>query len=172
MQQVMQHAQQEWEVHALMMQEAIKQAHNASDAEGGSGTAAASSGEHTAHATLMDMSPSPMSPMTPMFATMNPFGMPLDSPAHMPLPPLPMLPSAGSALHGVGKCKPCAWFWKPSGCHNGAACAHCHLCLGGELKERKRTKESAMRLGGLTPARQNAAPRSPRVVKIAPSLGA
>jgi len=37
-------------------------------------------------------------------------------------------PSIGSALHGSGSCKPCAWFWKPSGCSNGSDCRHCHLC--------------------------------------------
>eukprot|EP00439_Symbiodinium_sp_Y106_P027710 s4090_g3.t1 len=36
-------------------------------------------------------------------------------------------PSVGSALHGTGECKPCAWFWKPKGCQNGAECRHCHL---------------------------------------------
>merc|ERR1740117_864294 len=24
--------------------------------------------------------------------------------------------SAGSATHGSGQCRPCAWFWKPQGC--------------------------------------------------------
>lgn len=88
------------------------------------------------------------------------------------------LPSTGSSLHLLGKCRPCAWFWKPQGCQNGAACAHCHLCPQGELKERKRIKETAMRMGALVPVRLGSSPvagpsnRSPRVVKIAPILGA
>jgi len=46
--------------------------------------------------------------------------------------------SMGSNLHETGTCKPCAWFWKPTGCMNGAACRHCHLCPFGELTRRKR----------------------------------
>ena len=36
--------------------------------------------------------------------------------------------SAGSAMHSSGQCKPCAWYWKPSGCALGANCVRCHLC--------------------------------------------
>merc|ERR1719330_1811116 len=82
------------------------------------------------------------------------------------------MPSTGSALHLLGKCRPCAWFWKPQGCQNGQACAHCHLCPEGELKERKRVKEAAMRMGALVPVHNQMPVRSPRVVKIAPILGA
>lgn len=80
------------------------------------------------------------------------------------------LPSTGSALH-PGRCRPCAWFWKSQGCSNAKACAHCHLCPEGELKIRKRVKESAMRTGALAPAWRSDV-RSPRIVKIAPILGA
>jgi len=82
------------------------------------------------------------------------------------------LPSTGSALHNFGKCRPCAWFWKSQGCLNGQACGHCHLCPEGELKVRKRVKETAMRIGALLPARRGLDSRSPRIVKIAPILGA
>lgn len=54
-------------------------------------------------------------------------------------------PSAGSMLHGTGECKPCAWFWRPQGCDNGGECRHCHLCLRGELKERKKARAVATR---------------------------
>jgi hypothetical protein len=64
------------------------------------------------------------------------------------------LPSSGSALHAAGKCKPCAWFWKPGSCSNGRECCHCHLCPEGELKGRRRRKESAMRAGALLPAKE------------------
>ena len=47
------------------------------------------------------------------------------------------LPSVGSAHHKLGSCQPCAWFWKPQGCLNGAACLRCHLCPAGEIKRRK-----------------------------------
>jgi hypothetical protein len=56
--------------------------------------------------------------------------------------------SVGSALHGTGKCQPCAWFWKAGrGCQDGAKCDHCHLCPEGELKARKKAKVAAMRMG-------------------------
>lgn len=63
-----------------------------------------------------------------------------------------MLPSIGSALHGTGKCLPCAWFWKPKGCQNAANCQYCHMCPEGELKARKKAKVNAIRMGALLPA--------------------
>eukprot|EP00418_Pyrodinium_bahamense_P068050 CAMPEP_0179078056 /NCGR_PEP_ID=MMETSP0796-20121207/34929_1 /TAXON_ID=73915 /ORGANISM="Pyrodinium bahamense, Strain pbaha01" /LENGTH=373 /DNA_ID=CAMNT_0020775347 /DNA_START=48 /DNA_END=1169 /DNA_ORIENTATION=- len=106
----------------------------------------------------------------------------LNGVGHSPfVPPVPLdlsasldspLPSTGSALHSLGKCRPCAWFWKSKGCLNGQACAHCHLCPEGELKVRKKVKETAMRIGALMPARRGLDARSPRIVKIAPVLGA
>jgi hypothetical protein len=53
--------------------------------------------------------------------------------------------SVGASLHGSGRCKPCAWFWKPQGCANAAACQHCHLCPEGELKNRKKAKVAVLR---------------------------
>lgn len=53
--------------------------------------------------------------------------------------------SIGGALHALGTCKPCAWFWRPQGCDNGAECRHCHLCSPGELKARKHAKKSSSR---------------------------
>jgi len=47
-------------------------------------------------------------------------------------------PSAGSAAHFEGWCKPCAFAYE--GCANGNTCAFCHLCGPGELKARKRAK--------------------------------
>jgi len=46
----------------------------------------------------------------------------------------------GSSLHGTGMCKPCAWYWKPQGCSNGAECKHCHMCPKDEVKARSRRK--------------------------------
>jgi hypothetical protein len=77
------------------------------------------------------------------------------------------LPSSGSALHAAGKCKPCAWFWKPGSCSNGRECCHCHLCPEGELKGRRRRKESAMRVGALLPAKEK---QLMHVLKIFPLL--
>lgn len=53
------------------------------------------------------------------------------------LAPPPGCPSHGSALHALGKCKACSWFWRASGCRNGEACQHCHLCPKSEVKARK-----------------------------------
>jgi len=63
----------------------------------------------------------------------------------------PGTPSHGSTLHGTGNCRPCAWFWKPSGCQNGKECGHCHICPQGEIKARKKNKLTMMRLGLATP---------------------
>jgi len=72
--------------------------------------------------------------------------------------PLPALgreewrsPSHGSLLHGTGNCRPCAWFWKAAGCQNGMLCEHCHVCPAGELRLRKKAKQTMMRLGLATP---------------------
>lgn len=63
----------------------------------------------------------------------------------------PGTPSHGSTLHGTGNCRPCAWFWKPRGCQNAEDCGHCHLCPEGEIKNRKKSKLTIMRLGLATP---------------------
>jgi len=76
----------------------------------------------------------------------------------------PELKNPGSALHGQfdaegqHACQPCAWFYKPSGCQNGATCRRCHLCPEGELKLRKkqkiaklRSQEAAAEAGSTTP---------------------
>mmetsp|Transcript_39409 Transcript_39409/g.117994 ORF Transcript_39409/g.117994 Transcript_39409/m.117994 type:complete len:458 (-) Transcript_39409:94-1467(-) len=57
----------------------------------------------------------------------------------------------GSVLHGTGDCHPCAWFWKLPGCRNGAQCDHCHLCPEGEVKARKKARQTIKRLGFATP---------------------
>lgn len=67
------------------------------------------------------------------------------------LQPPPNTPSHGSVLHGDGGCRPCAWFWKSSGCENGPECGHCHMCPEGEIKSRKKAKQTIMRLGLATP---------------------
>lgn len=53
--------------------------------------------------------------------------------------------SVGSALHGSGDCRPCAWFWKPQECNNGIDCGRCHLCPDGTVKARKKAKALAAR---------------------------
>ena len=99
--------------------------------------------------------PSPVSPESPKLA--------IDLASCLPVP------SAGSALHGTGKCKPCAWFHKAAGCSNGDSCAHCHLCPEDEIRNRKKAKEAALRAGALEPKR-DADSRNPRTVRIAPLL--
>jgi len=54
--------------------------------------------------------------------------------------------SIGSELHGTGQCKPCAWYWRPGSCQNGAECMHCHLCDEGEIKLRKKAKQVSLRV--------------------------
>jgi len=99
----------------------------------------------------------PMSPMSPMSPSLY----------SMLMPAVGSLPSIGSAMHGSGKCKPCAWFWKQRGCLNGQECGHCHICPDGEIKSRRMEKVAAMRLGALVPAKGSSAARK---LKIAPLL--
>lgn len=62
------------------------------------------------------------------------------------------IPSVGSAIHdGTGKCSPCAWFWKPRGCQSESSCGYCHLCPEGELKNRKKAKIAAIKMGAIEP---------------------
>jgi hypothetical protein len=63
-------------------------------------------------------------------------------------------PTPGSALHGTGQCRPCAWVWKSSGCRNGQDCTHCHLCPEGETKARRKRKQAMARLGLATPTHE------------------
>eukprot|EP00927_Polykrikos_kofoidii_P075999 TRINITY_DN72608_c0_g1_i1.p1 TRINITY_DN72608_c0_g1~~TRINITY_DN72608_c0_g1_i1.p1 ORF type:complete len:273 (+),score=22.73 TRINITY_DN72608_c0_g1_i1:101-820(+) len=53
--------------------------------------------------------------------------------------------SEGSKLHGTGRCKPCAWFWKDSGCILGRWCDFCHACPKRALGDRRRAKTWLMR---------------------------
>lgn len=73
------------------------------------------------------------------------------------------LPSLGSALHGTGKCQPCAWYWNPKRCANGAQCEYCHLCPEGELKARKKAKVAALKAGAIEPVKKGtiAGPHKP-----------
>lgn len=68
------------------------------------------------------------------------------------------IPSVGSKLHSSGECRPCAWFWKPQGCHHGQSCNRCHLCPIGEIKARKKQK-----LGSLQATEDAAASRPAEV---------
>jgi len=62
------------------------------------------------------------------------------------LDPPPGAASHGSVLHGVGACKPCAWFMKKGGCQNGKDCMHCHQCSETEVKARKKNKIAMLRM--------------------------
>ena len=44
--------------------------------------------------------------------------------------------SAGSDLHILGKCSPCAWKYRVAGCNNGEICKFCHMCPPGTVKAR------------------------------------
>eukprot|EP00929_Paragymnodinium_shiwhaense_P088834 TRINITY_DN4913_c0_g1_i3.p1 TRINITY_DN4913_c0_g1~~TRINITY_DN4913_c0_g1_i3.p1 ORF type:complete len:245 (-),score=55.07 TRINITY_DN4913_c0_g1_i3:485-1219(-) len=48
--------------------------------------------------------------------------------------------SVGSMEHDLGNCKPCAWFHKRAGCQNGVECRHCHICVKGEIRRRKKDR--------------------------------
>lgn len=48
--------------------------------------------------------------------------------------------SIGAENHDLGRCSPCAWNWKPTGCINSFGCAFCHLCPASALKERRKSR--------------------------------
>lgn len=52
----------------------------------------------------------------------------------------PEMPTVGSQAHDRGRCKPCAFSWKPEGCQGGVDCPFCHLCDSGEKTRRRKTK--------------------------------
>jgi len=54
--------------------------------------------------------------------------------------------SVGAVLHNIGECEPCAWYWRPGGCKNGASCLFCHLCAEGVLKQRRKQLERFRKL--------------------------
>jgi len=54
-------------------------------------------------------------------------------------------PSAGSVMHGTGRCNPCAHYWKERGCTLDADCDFCHLCEDGELRRRRKARYAVMR---------------------------
>eukprot|EP00928_Gymnodinium_smaydae_P020048 TRINITY_DN17739_c0_g1_i1.p1 TRINITY_DN17739_c0_g1~~TRINITY_DN17739_c0_g1_i1.p1 ORF type:complete len:574 (+),score=102.56 TRINITY_DN17739_c0_g1_i1:304-2025(+) len=96
-----------------------------------------------------------------------------DMPMSVPLPESMEMASIGAALHFIGKCKPCAWYWKPQGCMNGKDCAHCHACPEGELQNRRKAKVAAMKTTESNikvAAAIETSSRSPRLVRLAPAL--
>jgi len=54
------------------------------------------------------------------------------------------MPSIGSAGHGAGTCKPCAFFHR-EGCQSGLTCQFCHLCGPDEKRLRRKAKLEARR---------------------------
>jgi hypothetical protein len=53
--------------------------------------------------------------------------------------------SKGSILHTQGKCKPCAWSWKPGGCSEGADCLFCHTCTAEDHKQYKKDRLASLK---------------------------
>lgn len=56
------------------------------------------------------------------------------------------LPSPGSLQHELGRCKPCAFIYRPAGCKEDISCRFCHLCMPGEKKRRQKEKYEVVRL--------------------------
>lgn len=81
----------------------------------------------------------------------------------------PLATNRGSLQHHAGACRPCAWFWKPTGCENGVDCDYCHICPEGELKVRKKSKQAMLRMGLISP---NAAASADNEGKYSLSLSA
>uniref|UniRef100_A0A7S1VZZ6 C3H1-type domain-containing protein n=1 Tax=Alexandrium catenella TaxID=2925 RepID=A0A7S1VZZ6_ALECA len=70
-----------------------------------------------------------------------------------PPPPAPRrdtmlkLPSAGSALHGTGECRPCDFMYRTDNCREGAACRFCHLCGPQAVRQRRKQRRALLRTG-------------------------
>lgn len=59
----------------------------------------------------------------------------------------PGMPSAGSADHAKGTCRPCAFFHtSPRGCVNGRDCIFCHMCPPGAMKKWKKERQQWKRM--------------------------
>mmetsp|Transcript_39955 Transcript_39955/g.105291 ORF Transcript_39955/g.105291 Transcript_39955/m.105291 type:complete len:241 (-) Transcript_39955:4-726(-) len=54
----------------------------------------------------------------------------------VPLDEHDILPSAGSARHATGDCRPCAFMDKEIGCRGGLNCNYCHFEHGGRARVR------------------------------------
>lgn len=63
-------------------------------------------------------------------------------------------PTVGSQGHMEGKCKPCAFYWRPEGCQNGFNCNFCHLCGPGARKRRKKERRH-LNVSAMTLLRRN-----------------
>jgi len=94
-----------------------------------------------AHAVAVDGG----SPMSPQASFQPPMRRPLASPCVVPIEVRTPTMSLGADGHQSGTCKPCAWYWRPQGCSNGAECRHCHLCAAGEAKARRKNKLVTLR---------------------------
>jgi len=81
------------------------------------------------------------------------------------------LPSAGSAGHGSGTCKPCAFLYRPAGCSEAADCPFCHLCEKGEKKKRQKQIGEPVRQVRAARAREAAASASSAAAPVAPVPG-
>jgi len=67
----------------------------------------------------------------------------------------PAMPTIGSAGHGSGTCKPCAFVFS-KGCDNGTECQFCHLCDAGEKRRRQKEKMERRRVRTSWTARSSA----------------
>ena len=85
----------------------------------------------------------PMEPMEPMYHGL----VECMEPDLLAVSWMELAPSVGSAEHGSGSCKPCA-FHHTKGCQCGAMCTFCHLCLPGEKKRRQKEKQAAAKARG------------------------
>eukprot|EP00747_Dinoflagellata_sp_TGD_P172015 gnl/TRDRNA2_/TRDRNA2_207471_c0_seq1.p1 gnl/TRDRNA2_/TRDRNA2_207471_c0~~gnl/TRDRNA2_/TRDRNA2_207471_c0_seq1.p1 ORF type:complete len:203 (-),score=32.34 gnl/TRDRNA2_/TRDRNA2_207471_c0_seq1:74-682(-) len=74
--------------------------------------------------------------------------------------------TVGSAMHDVGKCKPCLWFLSEIGCTYEANCANCHFQHFGRAKPSKAKRDSVRRRA----AAQAAEARAAAAAQAAPAV--
>lgn len=63
--------------------------------------------------------------------------------------------SAGAETHNEGKCKPCAWNWKPNGCIKGVDCTFCHMCAEGTVKTRRKERVAELKADRISQLRRD-----------------
>jgi len=55
------------------------------------------------------------------------------------------LPSIGSTGHADGICRPCAHFWRSTGCSRGKDCSYCHICGEDDFQNHRNKRKEITR---------------------------
>jgi len=72
------------------------------------------------------------------------------SPAEAPTVGAASAPSVslGADMHNIGRCQPCAMYFRPTGCTLGSRCRFCHMCPEGTVEMRRGERVMMMKANG------------------------